>query len=96
MRAFQQIVARYPNVKRFNELSKANTDRRRFLNGARTRFLWIFPGVRNREKGVGYMLDGRPGRPLHDYAPLALMAAARGDAISGRHAEEAHRHPRPA
>ncbi len=78
MLAFQQIVARYPNVKRFNELIESEYEiGAAFVNGARTRFLWIFPGVRNREKGIGYLLTVVQDAPYHDYAPLALMEAAR-------------------
>jgi outer membrane protein assembly factor BamD len=76
--AYQQIIARYPNVKRFNEIIEnmyqiaAAT-----VNGARGRFLWIFPGFPNRERGIGYLLTIVNDAPYHDYAGLALMEAAR-------------------
>jgi len=76
--AYQSIIGRYPNVKRFNAIIEdmygiaAAT-----VNGARGKFLWIFPGFPNRERGIGYLLTIVNDAPYDDYAALSLMEAAR-------------------
>lgn len=78
--SFQQILSRYPNVKRFNELIECEFRiGSMMLDGARNHF-WggMFPGFRNREKGVQYMNQIVANAPYSDYAPLALMECARG------------------
>ena len=78
--SFQQILSRYPNVKRFNELIESEFRiGSMMLDGARNHF-WggMFPGFRNREKGVQYMNQIVANAPYSDYAPLALMECARG------------------
>ncbi len=76
---FQVMLRRYPNTKRFNdvigELYRISAD---LLNGKRNWFWGWFPGPTNRNRGVEYFQVVVIDAPYSDYAPLALMDAARG------------------
>ena len=75
---FQQVISRYPNTPRFNEIvGEQYRIASALLDGARGRFLWIFPGFTNREKSVEYFEIILFNAPYSDYAPLALMNIAR-------------------
>ena len=75
---FQSVVSRYPNTSRFNEIiGEQYRIATTLLDGARGRFLWIFPGFTNREKSVEYFELVLYNAPYSDYAPLALMNLAR-------------------
>lgn len=74
---FQSVIARYPNTTRFNEIvGEQYRIAGALLDGARGRFLWIFPGFTNREKAVEYFEIVLFNAPYSDYAPLALMNIA--------------------
>jgi outer membrane protein assembly factor BamD len=76
---FQEIVARYPNTKRFNEvIGEQYRISSALLDGARNRSWGWFPGFRAREKSIGYFETILVNAPYSDYAPLALMNIARG------------------
>lgn len=87
--AYQQIIARYPNVKRFNEII---ADQYRIasalLDGARNHIWGVIPSFKNRDKAVGYLETILANAPYTDYAPLALMDIARAQQYLGN-AEEA-------
>ncbi len=86
--AYQQILGRYPNVKRFNQLIENQFRIASFLlDGGRSRIWGIFPGFVNREKAVQYMAVIVSEAPYSDYAPLALMECARGQIYLGQSEE---------
>jgi outer membrane protein assembly factor BamD len=75
---FQLVVTRYPNSSRFNDIiGEQYRIATTLLDGARGRFLWIFPGFTNREKSVEHFEYVLFNAPYSDYAPLALMHLAR-------------------
>ncbi len=75
---FQSVLSRYPNTPRFNEIvGEQYRIASALLDGARGRFLWVFPGFTNREKSVEYFEIILFNAPYSDYAPLALMNIAR-------------------
>jgi len=82
--AYQSILSRYPNVKRFNQIiAEEYKIASAVLDGARTR-LWLgFPGFTNRERGIGFFEQIIQNAPYSDYAPLALMNVARGHEYLG-------------
>jgi len=74
---FQSVLSRYPNTPRFNEIvGEQYRIATALLDGARGRFLWIFPGFTNREKSIEYFEIILFNAPYSDYAPLALMNIA--------------------
>jgi outer membrane protein assembly factor BamD len=77
--AYQSIVARYPNEHRFDEIiGEEYRIASLLLDGARN-YMWGFiPGFRNRERAVAYFEAVVANAPYGEYAPLALMSAARG------------------
>ncbi|MSU48486.1 MAG: outer membrane protein assembly factor BamD [Opitutus sp.] len=77
---FQQIIARYPNTRRFNEIiGEQYRIASALLDGARGRMLWgMLPGFRQRDKAIEYFENILVNAPYSDYAPLALMNIARG------------------
>lgn len=76
---FQAVLSRYPNTPRFNEIvGEQYRIASALLDGARGRFLYIFPGFRNREKALGELEVILINAPYSEYAPLALMSIARG------------------
>jgi outer membrane protein assembly factor BamD len=77
--AYQAIIVRYPNVKRFNEiLGEEYGIASALLNGARNRVLGFLPLFASRDKGVQYCEAILANAPYGDYAPLVLMESARG------------------
>ncbi|HRE81072.1 MAG TPA: outer membrane protein assembly factor BamD [Opitutaceae bacterium] len=75
---FQQVVGRYPNYTRFNEIiGEQYRIASAMLDGARNRIWGIIPGFANREKAVEYFEILLLTAPYSDYAPLALMNIAR-------------------
>jgi outer membrane protein assembly factor BamD len=86
--AYQAIVSRYPNDKRFDDvIGQEYRISSLLLDGARNRLWGWLPGFRNRERGVVYFQAVVANAPYGDYAPLALMGAARG--FEYLHAEDA-------
>lgn len=76
---FQAVLMRYPNNPRFNEIvGEQYRIASSLLDGARGRFLWVFPGFTNREKAIEQFEYVLINAPYSDYAPLALMNIARG------------------
>jgi outer membrane protein assembly factor BamD len=76
---FQEIVGRYPNTKRFNEvIGEQYRISSALLDGARNRSWGWFPGFRAREKSISYFETILINAPYSDYAPLSLMNIARG------------------
>jgi outer membrane protein assembly factor BamD len=77
--AFQQVVSKYSNTSRFNEIiGEQYRIASALLDGARTRIWGIFPGFTNREKAIEEFEVILINAPYSDYAPLALMNIARG------------------
>jgi outer membrane protein assembly factor BamD len=83
--AFQFIIARYPNVKRFNEIiDEEYRIASALLDGTRNLLFGMVPGLTNREKAVLYFEYIVQNAPYSDYAPLALMNSARGHQYLGQ------------
>ncbi len=77
--AFQQVLSRYPNTKRFNEIiGEQYRIASALLDGARNRMWGFLPGFRNREKAIQFFETILVNAPYSDYAPLSLMNIARG------------------
>lgn len=77
--AFQQLIGRYPNTPRFNEvIGEQYRIASALLDGARSYYWGWLPGFKNREKGIEYFEFILMNAPYSDYAPLALMNIARG------------------
>jgi outer membrane protein assembly factor BamD len=87
---FQQILVRYPNTKRFNEIiGEQYRIASALLDGARSRIMWgLLPGLKNRSKAIEYFESILVFAPYSDYAPLALMNVARGH-LKERNTEDA-------
>jgi outer membrane protein assembly factor BamD len=77
---FQQVISRYPNTKRFNEIiGEQYRIASALLDGARGRmFFGLLPGFVNRDKAIEYFEAILSNAPFSDYAPLSLMNIARG------------------
>jgi outer membrane protein assembly factor BamD len=77
--ALQNIVGRYPNTKRFNEIiGEQYRIASALLDGARPYAWGWLPSLTNRSKGIEYFEYVLLNAPYSDYAPLALMNIARG------------------
>jgi len=77
--AFQSEIARYPNEKRFSELiGEEYKISSMLLDGARNHIWGVIPGFRSTERAIAYLAVVVQNAPYSDYAPLALMAEARG------------------
>jgi outer membrane protein assembly factor BamD len=77
---FQQVLGRYPNTRRFNEIvGEQYRIASAMLDGARGRMLFgLLPGFKQRDKALEYFETILANAPYSDYAPLALMNIARG------------------
>ena len=76
---FQEMLRRYPNTKRFNDaIGELYKTAALLLDGARNRLWGIIPEFSNRTRASEYMEVIVLDAPYSDYAPLALMEAARG------------------
>lgn len=77
---YQQVLARYPNTPRFNEITgEQYRIASALLDGARGRMLWgLLPGFTQRDKAIEYFETILVNAPYSDYAPLSLMNIARG------------------
>jgi len=78
--SFQQVLSRYPNTRRFNEIvGEQYRIASALLDGARNRIFWgTIPGFKQREKAIDEFEVILANAPYSDYAPLALMNIARG------------------
>ncbi len=75
---FQNVITRYPNSPRFNEIiGEQYRIATTLLDGARGRIFWVLPGFTNREKSVEHFEYVLFNAPYSDYAPLSLMNLAR-------------------
>jgi outer membrane protein assembly factor BamD len=77
---FQEVIARYPNTRRFNEIiGEQYRIASALLDGARNRmFFGLLPGFVSRDRALGYFETILVNAPYSDYAPLSLMNIARG------------------
>jgi outer membrane protein assembly factor BamD len=77
--SYQQLLSRYPNTSRFNEIiGEQYRIASALLDGARIYWWGWMPGFRHREKGIEFFEYVLINAPYSDYAPLALMNVARG------------------
>lgn len=86
---FQQVLGRYPNTRRFNEIvGEQYRIASALLDGARGRMLFgLLPGFAQRDKAIEYFETILANAPYSDYAPLSLMNVARGHQRLGNTAE---------
>lgn len=78
--AFQTEISRYPNESRFNELIGEEYRIASFLlDGGRNHIWGLIPAPKSRERALSYLAAVSLNAPYSDYAPLALMALARGE-----------------
>lgn len=77
---FQQVLGRYPNTPRFNEIvGEQYRIASALLDGARGRMLFgLLPGFTQRDKSIEFFETILVNAPYSDYAPLSLMNIARG------------------
>jgi outer membrane protein assembly factor BamD len=76
---FQQMVGRYPNSEKFIQVIGEQYRIASLLSEGKRAKIWGWlPGFRNREKAIEYFEVIVHNAPYSDYAPLALMNAARG------------------
>ena len=77
--SFQILVARYPSSEKFIQVIGEQYRIANLLFAGKRNRVWGFlPGFRNREKALEYFETIVHTAPYSDYAPLALMNAARG------------------
>ncbi len=75
---FQQIMTRYPNSDRFNEvLGEQYRIATRLMEGERNYHWGWLPSLRSRERAIAYFEWVVANAPYSDYAPLALMNVAK-------------------
>lgn len=76
---YQQMLGRYPSSEKFIQVvGEQYRIASQLFAGKRSRIWGLFPGFRNREKAMEYFELIVQTAPYSDYAPLALMNAARG------------------
>jgi outer membrane protein assembly factor BamD len=86
--AFQEIVMRYPNTSKFNQvIGEQYRIATALLDGARNRGWLILPGFKNREASIGLFEQVQVNAPYSEYAPLALMSEAKGFQLFGAYEE---------
>ncbi len=77
--SYQNLLSHYPNNSNFNQvIAEQYRIAAGLLEGKRVYYWGLIPGFRNNEKAVQYMEQIVANAPHSDYAPLALMNAARG------------------
>jgi outer membrane protein assembly factor BamD len=77
--SFQLLVTRYPNSEKFNQvIGEQYRIASLLFEGKRNHIFTWLPGFKNREKAIAYFEIIVATAPYSDYAPLALMNAARG------------------
>lgn len=75
---YQIMVTRYPNSEKFNQvIGEQYRIASDLFEGKRSKVFWWF-GFKARERAIGYFELIVQTAPYSDYAPLALMNAARG------------------
>jgi outer membrane protein assembly factor BamD len=76
---YQMMLARYPSSEKFTQVvGEQYRIAALLMEGKRSKIWGLFPGFRNREKALEYFEIIVATAPFSDYAPLALMNAARG------------------
>jgi len=76
---YQAMVSRYPNSEKFNQvIGEQYRIASDLAEGKRAKIYTWLPGFRNKERSIGYFEVIVQTAPYSDYAPLALMNAARG------------------
>ncbi len=76
---YQAMVSRYPNSEKFNQvIGEQYRIASDLFEGKRAKSVSWLPGFRSRERAIGYFELIVQTAPYSDYAPLALMNAARG------------------
>jgi outer membrane protein assembly factor BamD len=76
---FQSLVTGYPNSEKFNQvIGEQYRIASDLADGKRAKTWSWFPGFRSRERAIVYFETIVFTAPYSDYAPLALMNAARG------------------
>ncbi|OHE88865.1 MAG: hypothetical protein A3G75_04760, partial [Verrucomicrobia bacterium RIFCSPLOWO2_12_FULL_64_8] len=76
--AFQEIVMRYPNTPKFNQVvAEQYRIATAVYDGARNRIWGVIPLSKNRERSVGFYEQILSNAPYSDQAPAALMSIAR-------------------
>ena len=78
--SFQFLVSGYPNSEKFNQvIGEQYRIASDLAEGKRSRILWgLLPGFKSQERSIAYFETIVMTAPYSDYAPLALMNAARG------------------
>ncbi len=77
--SYQTLVTLYPSSEKFNQvIGEQYRIASDLSEGKRNKFVTWLPGFRNRERAVEYFETIVMTAPYSDYAPLALMNAARG------------------
>lgn len=77
--AYQTLVTVYPNSEKFNQvIGEQYRIASALADGKRAKSVWWLPGFRSRERAIAYFETIVMTAPYSDYAPLALMNAARG------------------
>ena len=80
--AFQEIVVRYPNTSRFNQVvGEQYRIASAMLDGARNHSWILSPGFRNREASILMFEQILVNAPYSEYAPLSLMSIAKAHQI---------------
>ncbi len=86
--ALQQIVMRYPNSKRFDQVvGEQFRIACMLLDGTKTRGWILFPAFRNREASLPLFQQVLTNAPYGRYAPLAKMCIAKGFNMFGEYEE---------
>ena len=76
---YQSMVSRYPNSEKFNQvIGEQYRIASDLSEGKRVMIFSWLPGFKNRDRAIGYFETIVQTAPYSDYAPLALMNAARG------------------
>lgn len=83
-RNLQRVISEHPSYPRFNAVLAAEyriADQ--LAGGARPRYFGVIPGFKQREKGLEFFEQVIVNAPYSEYAPLALMNAAKGYTAAG-------------
>lgn len=76
---FQTMTTRYPNSEKFNQvIGEQYRIASDLFEGKRAKIFSWLPGFKNRERAIQYFETIVMTAPYSDYAPLALMNAAKG------------------
>jgi outer membrane protein assembly factor BamD len=77
--SYQTLVTAYPSSEKFNQvIGEQYRIASDLAEGKRVKIFSWLPGLRNRDRAVQYFETIVATAPYSDYAPLALMNAARG------------------